>query len=403
MLEAIVVGARCAGAATAMLLARMGHRVLLLDRARFPSDIPHGHFIHRHGPRLLQQWGLLESVVQSDCPAVTRFTLDLGDFPLTGRDLVRDGVAFGYGPRRRVLDSVLIDAAVAAGVEFRQGFTVDEYVAEGNGVAGIRGRSHHGGAPITERARITIGADGRNSSLARAVRAPVYEDAPSLTCWYFCYWSDAPVDGLEIYVRGRNVIFTFPTNDGLTAVFIAWDVVEFERVRQNVEQAFLNVLRGAPALEERIRSGRRAGRFYGTADLPNFFRKPYGSGWALAGDAGHHKDPYLALGICDAFRQAELLAAAVHEGLSGVRPMEDALADYERDRNASAMNDYRENLQMARFEPPPPEAFGLRAALRGNQQDTNRFFLAREGMIPAEEFFNPANLERLQARTRAGA
>ena len=102
--DVIVVGARCAGASTAMLLARKGYRVLVVDRAQFPSDIPRGHFIHRHGPQRLNAWGLLDRVVATGCPAVTSMTADFGDFPLTGKDLVVDGVAFGYAPRRDKLD-----------------------------------------------------------------------------------------------------------------------------------------------------------------------------------------------------------------------------------------------------------------------------------------------------------
>jgi 2-polyprenyl-6-methoxyphenol hydroxylase-like FAD-dependent oxidoreductase len=107
MYDAIVIGARCAGASTAMLLARGGHSVLLVDRARFPSEIPHGHFIHRHGPGRLGRWGLLDRVLATGCPAITSLLVDLGDFPLVGRELVLDGVPFGVGPRRGALDGVL--------------------------------------------------------------------------------------------------------------------------------------------------------------------------------------------------------------------------------------------------------------------------------------------------------
>ena len=403
MFDVIVVGARCAGAATALLLARKGFRVLMLDKARFPAEIPQGHFIHQQGPRLLQKWGVMDNLTRSDCPPVTQFTMDLGDFPLTGTNLVRDGVAVGYGPRRHVVDMVLLQAAIEAGAEFRGGFSVDDYLSDGTAITGVRGRSYDTGAEISEQARITVGADGRHSSLARAVAATVYEETPPLACWYFSYWSGAAVDGLEMYLRGRTVIFTFPTNDGLTAVFIGWEISEFPRVREDIATSFMSVLRGVPHLEQRICAGRREERFYGTADVPNFFRKPYGTGWALVGDADHHKDPYLALGICDAFRDADLLASAISQGLSGERPMPDALADYERDRNTAAMPQYRENIHFAQFKPVPENVLALRAAVRGNQEQTDKFYLARQGMIPPEEFFNPENLERLNLRTSRAA
>ena len=143
MQDIIVVGARCAGAPTAMLLARKGYRVLLVDRSTFPSDIPQGHFIHRHGPRRLREWGLLDRVVATGCPPSTTITLDTGGSRLVGKDLVLDGVAAGYGPRRGALDQVLIDGAVAAGVHLREGFAVEEYVSERDRIVGIAWPGSH--------------------------------------------------------------------------------------------------------------------------------------------------------------------------------------------------------------------------------------------------------------------
>jgi flavin-dependent dehydrogenase len=397
MYDAIVVGARCAGAATALLLARKGYHVLLLDRATFPSDIPHGHFIHRHGPRRLARWGVLEAIAATGCPPASSWTLDQGDFPLTGDHLMVDGVALGYGPRRSVLDKVLLDAAVAAGAEFRDGFVVDGVVSDGDAVTGVRGHRSGQATTVTERARMTIGADGRNSHLARAVHAPVYEAVPPLTCWYFSYWSNVPATGLEVYVRPGQVIFAFPTNDDRFAIFVAWSRDRFPAVRADIEGHVLAAIDTIPALAERVRGGRREERFRGASDLPNFLRKPYGPGWALVGDAGCHKDPFLALGICDALRDAELLAEALDEGLTDRAPLVAALADYERRRNEATLPDYQQNLQAARFAPLPPELLRLRAAVRGDQEATNQFLMALEGMILRETFFNPANLGRIMA------
>ena len=397
MYDAIVVGARCAGAASAMLLARRGYKVLLVDRAAFPSDIPHGHLIHRHGPRRLADWGLLDRVVATGCPAIRAMTTDFGDVPLTGTDLAVDGVALGYGPRRSALDKVLVDAAVEAGAELRERFVVEEFVTDAEDVTGVRGRTRQGGALATERARVTVGADGRNSRLARAVRAPAYDVTPPLTCWYFSYWSGVPDVGLEVYARDNWGIFAFPTNDGLFAIFVAWPSAELPAVRADIEGRFMAALDGVPALAERVRSGRREERFRGATDVPNFLRKPFGQGWALVGDAGCHKDPFLALGVCDAFRDAELLADALDDGLSGRRPLAEAMADYERRRNEATLPDYNQNVHLARFQPLPADLVRLRTTLRGNQEDTKLFFLATQGMIPWETFFNPDNLQRLMA------
>jgi flavin-dependent dehydrogenase len=403
MYDAIVVGARCAGAPTAMLLARKGYTVLLVDRATFPSEIPHGHFIHRHGPQRLHRWGLLDRVTATGCPPVTAITRSTEALSLTGRDLVVDGVAAGYGPRRAVLDKILVDAAVEAGAEMREGFTVEEFVADDDRIVGVRGRDRASGAIVTERARITIGADGRHSRLAQAVCAPAYETAPTLACWFFSYWSGVVAEGLELHVRANRVIFAFPTHDDRFAVFVAWPMAEQRAVQADLARAFMAAVDLVPELAERVRSGRQEERFYGATNLPNFLRKPYGPGWALVGDAGCHKDPYLALGICDAFRDAELLADAVDEGFSGRRPFDDALADYERKRNEATLPEYRLNLDLARFTPPSLEAERLLAALGGNQEATNRFMMVNEGMIPREAFFNPENLGQIMAAAGVAA
>jgi flavin-dependent dehydrogenase len=397
MYDAIVIGARCSGAATAMLLARKGHRVLLVDRASFPSDIPHGHLIHHGGPKRLASWGLLDRVLATGCPAITSMSSDLADFSLGASNLAVDGVPVACGPRRTALDRVLVDAAVEAGAELRAGFSVEALTMDGDRVTGIRGGDRRAGTSVTERATLTIGADGRNSHVARAVAATEYEQEPSLTCWYFSYWADVPSETLEIHDRHGRAMFAFPTNDDLFAVFVAWPASELSLVRADIERQFLAALDGVPSLGERVRAGRRADRFYGATDLRNFLRKPYGPGWALVGDAGCHKDPYLALGITDAFRDAELLANAVDDGLSGRRDLGEALADYERRRNESTMADYRSNIERARFTPVTQTERMLRAALHANVEATRQFFLTVEALAPREVFFGPENMGRLMS------
>jgi flavin-dependent dehydrogenase len=397
MYDAIVIGARCAGAATAMLLARQGHRVLLLERGVIPSDMHRGHFIHRHGPKRLADWGLLEKIVATNCPPLTTHLTDFGDFSLIARDVRVGNVAWGYGPRRRQLDQVLVEAAIEAGAEFRPSFLVEDCLWHGDRVEGIRGRDLRTRASSTEKALITIGADGRNSTLARAVSAPSYEETPALACYYFSYWSGVPTEGFEWYLRKDRVIFGFLTNDNSFAIFIGWPINKFSSVKADIEGEFMRVVDLIPGFAERVRSGRREERFYGAADLPNFLRRPFGPGWALVGDAGCHKDPMMAHGICDAFRDADFLSTAIHEAFSGQRPLGEALLGYETRRNDATLAEYRENIAAARFTPISPELLQLRLALRGNQEGTKRFVMMLEGWISQEEFFNPENLERIHS------
>jgi flavin-dependent dehydrogenase len=400
MYDVIVVGARCAGSPTAMLLARRGLRVLLVERATFPSDSMRNHYILHRGVVQLHRWELLERVAASNCPPVRKHTVDLGDFPLAGYPPPGDGVDAEYAPRRVVLDKILADAAVEAGAELREGFSVQEILRDGpdsDRVTGIRGRGRNG-AMVTERARITVGADGLHSIVARTVEAPRYNEVPTRTFGYFSYWSGLLVEGLEIYFREGRMLLAFPTNDGLACVAAQGPVGEFQRFRADIERNFDRALDAAPALAGRVRAGRREERFYGTAELPNFFRKPYGPGWALVGDAGYHKDPITANGISDAFRDAELLCDAIVAGLGGDRPFDETLAEYERRRNDAAAASYEWTCQAAALGPAPADALALRAALRGNQAETDRFFGVGMGTVPGEQFFSPENMQRIQGR-----
>lgn len=395
MYDAIVIGARCAGSPTAMLLARKGYRVLLVDKATFPSDIMSTHYIHQPGVAQLKRWGLLNKVRASNCPPILQSTLGVGDCVLTGLAPSAGDVTEGYCPRRTVLDKILVDAAVEAGAELREGFLVQELLGDGDRITGIRGRPK-GGMPVTEQARIIIGADGLHSFLARTVQPPTYNERPTIQFGYYSYWSGVPLEGVEIYVRDYRAALIFPTNDSLACVVAAQAIAGFHEFRSDIEGNYLKTLAlVAPGPAERVRSGKREERFVGTADLPNFFRKPYGPGWALVGDAGYHKDPSGGYGITDAFRDAELLAGAIDEGLAGHRPLDQALAEYERQRNNVAMPIYEMTCQAATFAPPSPEEMQLFTALRGNQAETNRFLGTLAGTVPISEFFAPENIQRI--------
>lgn len=398
MYDAIVVGARCAGSPTALLLARQGYRVLVVDKATFPSDTLSTHFIRIPGVARLKCWGVLDKILASKCPPITSMSLDLGPCALRGMPPAVEEVATIYAPRRIILDKILADAAVEAGAELREGFLVEEILRDGDRVTGIVGRLADGRS-VKEQARLVIGADGMRSLVARRVQAPIYQTKPALTCVYYGYWSGVPLEGAEISTRPGRMVIAFPTNENLTCIYVAWPHSEFQVFRADLAGNFLNTLDLVPHLAERVHQGKQEGRLVGTADLPNFFRKPFGSGWALVGDAGYHKDPYAAQGINDAFRDVELPVEAIDAGLSGQRSLEEALADYEQQRNALALPLYEYNAQAASLKPRPPEMQRLLAALQGNQEQTNRFFGIPEGTTSISAFFSPENIGRIMAAT----
>jgi 2-polyprenyl-6-methoxyphenol hydroxylase-like FAD-dependent oxidoreductase len=395
MYDAIIIGARVAGSPLGMLLARKGYRVLLLDKATFPSDTISTHHIHQPGVARLRRWGLLEKVRASNCPPTTEMKFDVGPFALVGAPPPAEGNAEAYAPRRRVLDKILADAAVEAGVELREGFSVEELTGSQGAVTGVRGRGKSGPS-VTERARIVVGADGARSFVAESVQAPVYFDRGMLTCNYYSYWSGVPLKGVELYPREGRFIVADKTNDGLTMVTVVWPKEAFNRVRSNIESEFMRSLdEYAPLLAARLRAGRREERFAGTGFLPNLFRKPYGESWALVGDAGYVKDPATAQGITNSFSHAEMLAEALDEGLSGRREMTDALANYERRRNAEVMEMFEHTCQLARLAPPTREMIQLLEALRGEREETGRFLGTVVGTVPIQEFFSPENVGRI--------
>lgn len=399
MFDAIVVGARCAGSPVAMLLARRGHRVLLVDRASFPSDILSTHMIHNGGTAALHRWGLLEALAKTGCPPIARYGFDLDDVAFAGYPRPVEGVEFGYCPRRTVLDHLLVEAAAAAGADVREHFLVEEVLFDGDQVAGIQGRAN-GGASVSERCRIVIGADGLHSVVARAVGAPRYHELPPLTACYYSYWSGLPTDGAQVYNRIPRVWAVFPTHDDLTCIAMGWPRSEFAANRHDIEGTFDRGLELVPTFAERVREGRREERFSGTADVPNFFRKPYGPGWALVGDAGYHKDPCTALGITDAFRDAELLADASDAWLRGEADYERAMAGYEGARNERALPMYEITCEQARIEPPRAEMRGLLEAFQTNQEAADDFVSVMAGGMPAPAFFAPENLQRILSSGR---
>lgn len=358
MYDAIIIGARCAGSPTAMLLARAGLRVLLLDRSTFPSDIMSTHYLHPWGLAYLKSWGLLDDLLATGAPTWKANLLDLGMMRMQSPVGETDGIDFAICPRRTLLDKILVDAAVAAGAELREGFSVQDLIFEDDRVAGLRGRSGDGGT-VEERGRIVIGADGLRSLVARTVQPDVYNAVPGFNCGYYAYFSGITFDQTVLGIRENRAVLAFPTNHNLTCIAMEWPKAEFETFRSDIEGNFMKTLELLPDLADQARSGRREERFIGASDLPNQFLKPYGPGWALVGDAGYYKDPVTGTGISDAWRDASLLSEALITGLGGDTPIDEALAGYEQRRNQMAGPLYQQTLFMASL--PHPSKFAAQA------------------------------------------
>jgi flavin-dependent dehydrogenase len=393
--DAIIVGARCAGSPTAMLLARRGYKVLVVDKATFPSDTISTHLIHPLGVAALKRWGLLDGVLATGCPPIDTYSFDFGPFTITGAP-ASEKASISYAPRRTALDKLLVDAASEAGAEVREEFTVEQLVIADGHVTGVRGHGK-GGQIVTEHARVVIGADGRHSLVAEVVRPEQYNEKPKLLASYYTYYSGLPMNGrFETYVRPQRGFAAWPTNDDLTVVIAGWPFAEFEANKKDIAGNYLTTLELAPSFADRVRAARREERFVGTA-VANFFRKPYGPGWALVGDAGYNKDFITAQGIQDAFRDAELCARALDEAFSGARFFDVSMGEYQSARDAHVLPIYELTCQFATLEPPPPEMQQLLAAVCGNQEAMDGFARTVAGVTSPAEFFSDENVGRIFA------
>ncbi|MFD6922509.1 NAD(P)/FAD-dependent oxidoreductase [Streptomyces sp. NPDC059944] len=385
MYDVIVIGARCAGSPTAMLFAQQGYRVLLLEKARFPQDTLSSHYIHQQGIALLNRWGLLDRIRDSGAQPITHQRYEGPGVRIEGFSLPIDGLRTTYAPRRYVLDPILADGAVAAGVDFQQGCAVNDLLFDGDRVTGVR-YTTPAGTVTTEEARLVVGADGMRSLVARKTGAPNVIEHPRMTCTYYSYWSGVPSD-FELYERTGRWIGVLPTNDDLTLLMAYFPQEDFGHVRKAVEPAYLDAFRTtAPELYERMQAGERVEQLYGTGHQDNYFRKAYGSGWVLVGDAVNHKDSITARGITEAFVQAQTLTDAIGQNLHEDTALKRALRRYENSLGDEALNHYQGALNVAELKPE-----GRTEMLRklvGHQQHIDRYFSTLSGACSIDDFYN---------------
>ena len=344
--DAIVVGARVAGAATAMLLARAGQRVLVVDRGRLGSDTLSTHALMRGAVVQLHRWGLLRALEAAGTPPIRTATFHYADEEIPVAIKPRDGIDGLYAPRRTVLDPLLVRAAAAAGAHVVHGVTALDLVRDARGrVAGAVLAGADGG-PTRVEAPIVIGADGMRSPIARLAGAPVERAGRNATSVVYGHLAGLALDGYHWYYRPGVSAGAIPTNDGRTCVFVALPPARFvDELRGGVEPLFRRVLaEAAPELAGAIARARLEAKLVPFPGAPGFFRRAWGPGWALVGDAGYFKDPITAHGITDSLRDAELLARAIVAGTDG------ALATYQAIRDEVSLGLFEVTERIASFD-----------------------------------------------------
>ena len=369
--DAVIVGARCAGAATAVLLARAGARVLVVDKGAYGSDTLSTHAMMRGGVLQLHRWGVLPTIIAAGTPAVRTTTFSYADEDVDVAIEPKHGIDALYAPRRALLDRMLVDAARASGVEVAYGVRAEALVRDESGR--VRGLTVAGGAARTIDAELVIGADGMYSTVARLVAAPTLLSGPHAAGVLYSYWQGFDTDRYYWGFRPGVSIGAIPTNDAV-CVFVAVAAERFpDEVRGNTEAAYHRLIRQAsPAFADRLEAGRRVEPIRGFGGHPGFIKAGTGPGWALVGDAGYFKDPATAHGITDAFRDAELLARAVTRGTAS------AFAEYDAARLDLSRTLFEVTDTIASFAPSDAELQQLHRAFSREMSREVRYLAALE-------------------------
>ena len=350
--DAIVVGARMAGAATALLLARGGLRVLCVDRSRYGSDTGSTQVLMRGGVLQLQRWGLLGGLIAQGTSPVRRTVFHYGEESVAVSIKPFGGVEALYAPRRTVIDALLVDAAERAGAVVEFGSAVTRLHRDDSGaVAGVVIADRRLRPEWVARSPLVIGADGRDSLVAREVGAEPTASARQAGSYLHGYWADLPTDGYEWWYRPGLTAGAIPTNAGLTGVFIGGLPSHLDpAVRAHTARSVFDRLSTHLGLAPRIDAALRAEPVRHVRGLPaGFLRRASGPGWALVGDAGQWMDPMSTHGTTAALRDAALLATAVLASPSSGDHRDRALAHYQAVRDRLSLPMMRATEEIASY------------------------------------------------------
>jgi 2-polyprenyl-6-methoxyphenol hydroxylase-like FAD-dependent oxidoreductase len=341
--DVVVVGARCAGSPLAALLARGGLRVAVVEQATFPRDTLSTHCLHAGALAFLERLGVTDEIRATGAPYLRYYDLRQDDIECRVEIPQLPGDVGGIASvRRMLLDPILADAAAESGAEVRMATKVTGLLEEHGRVAGVRVTSN--GSQSEIRARLVVGADGRNSTVASLVRARKYNLEPNERFAYWAFFEDAdwPWDSTFVFHRWADrVVFGGPADSGLVQVIILPQLSELPHFRENLERSFMEYAHSCRPMHTALDGARRAGKLFGMLRWEGFFREASGPGWVLAGDAGHFKDPTPAGGIQDAFRQVEALAPVLIEKIGeGPGNLDRALTKWGRWRDRDAAEYY---------------------------------------------------------------
>ncbi|MCS7476968.1 NAD(P)/FAD-dependent oxidoreductase [Umezawaea endophytica] len=372
--DVIIVGARPAGSATAIALTRAGRRVVVLDRARFPSDTISTHLLWPGGVAELRRIGALERVEAVGAPRLPIGMATSDGVTVRGRYSTVDGVDFGLCVRRGGLDAALVATARESGADVREGSKVTGLIVESGRVVGVR-YADRDGTSQELRARLVVGADGRRSTVARllGVQEP-YRRKPSGRACFFGYWTESRPDWRDVAVQWRTdaeLGTAFPCDGDLVLCLLQPPESRASDFKGDTVAEYLRTIKAMPGLAERLRGGELVGGIRSATGIESYFRRSSGPGWALPGDAGHFKDPVTAQGIRDALRYGRLLGEAAAPVLD-TGGLDAALLEWERGRERDCLEVYQWTNGLAAGEPMTPLELELFRKARARDGLTTR-------------------------------
>ena len=393
--DALIIGGRAAGGSLAVLLAQRGYRVLVVDRDRFPSDTMSTHFMAAAVVPLLDHFGVLTELVDTlGFRRLTRTRIYLGDCIFEGP---MDPAGFGYAlaPRRDVLDSLLVERAKEHGAEFGHRTRAERLIVKDGRVVGAELRDADGERREV-RARVVVGADGKYSSVAKWVDAEAYEDVPAMRPVYYGHFQGIePLaeTAVELFFGGDRIGLLFPMRPGEDCLAAELQPEDFERFRTDPQGEFLKLFGGLHGMRQRMRNATLDGQLIGAKGIENYFRKPFGSGWVLTGDAGYLKDPSTGTGIGDALQQSVWLADALDDCFKG-SDWEERMGAFQLLRDSSMMPMYKGTLSFTKMRDPNPQAIALVKGVLSGPGPARALAYALPNLI--SQVLPPPLMERVQ-------
>ncbi|OBA77595.1 hypothetical protein A5642_05475 [Mycolicibacterium mucogenicum] len=324
--DVVIVGARCAGSPLATMLARQGVNVAVLERATFPRDTLSTHIFEADGLAFLDRLGVTDQLHATGAPFMMRSNSRAEDFRFNVEWPQRAGDVGGSASvRRTLLDPILVGAAEQAGAEVRMAADVTGLVQDDGRVTGVRVRTR--GREDELRARLVVGADGRNSTVANLVAARKYNVVPNqrFAYWAFFEGANMPAEPTNVFHRWADkFVISAAADNGLYQVIVIPELSELPRFRANLERSFMEHALSCEPVAEALEGAQRVGKLFGMVHYNGFFRDPCGPGWMLVGDAGHFKDPAPGRGIGDEFAQVDAAVPKIMAGLGGSLEVQDA-------------------------------------------------------------------------------